>query len=473
MNLEDILSLISNGETDKVEYKQSLAELDKLGKALCGLLNADGGYGFIGINNSGKLVGSEVTDSTKKKLTTFKNYFDPWPPIEIDYVDLPDTDKQIISFSCKSPINDGPYTFKGKPYLKTPSGIQSMPSEMYKNLLLERAGLSKAWETFPANGFSVEDLDQEEIIKTFKVGLREERIPEDEYTENVTEILTHFDLLQDNIINNAAMVLFAKKIPSDYSQCFMRMGRFIDDTMDDVIDSKQLRGNAFQLLNEALEFVRRHLPISSHYDPNQFERIDEMALPLLAVREAIINAICHRDYSVRAGDISLYIFNDALEIHNIGRLYGGLTVEQLSVKHPSRRRNEKIAQVFHVRKLIDRFGGGTRRILRLCEEQGLPVPQFSEEVDGFQVRFEFKKSIGPQKAIKHTEYRPQELTPRQVEIIEVLKKQGSLSTKEILESLATPPKERWLREELTRLVKLGFLKVEGATTSRKWFLIKK
>lgn len=467
MDFKTIQSLISNGETDAVEYKKSLAELDKLGKALCGQLNSTGGYGFIGITDAGKIIGTEVTESTKMKLTAFKNHFDPWPNIDVEYVELPDSTKQVIVFKCTADANDGPCTFKGKPYLKTPSGIKPMPSEKYKGLLLEHAGLSKAWEALPANGYTLADLDHDEITRTFKIGLNVERIPEDEYTENVREILTHFDLIDGDIINNAAIALFAKKIPADYTQCFLRMGRFTDDTMDEVLDSKQMRGNAFQLLNEAMNFVRRHLPISSRFEPNQIERIDEAALPLLAVREALVNAICHRDYSVRAGDISLYIFNDALEIHNIGHLYGGLTVEQLSVKHPSRRRNEKLAQVFHARKLIDRFGGGTRRILRLCAAQDLPVPQFSEETDGFQVRFPFGEPIGPTTAAQAD---LQKLSTRQVEIVEILEAHGPLSTKELGDKLSEQLTERRLRDELNYLMGLGRVHFEGATTNRKWLI---
>lgn len=344
-----------------------------------------------------------------------------------------------------------------------------MPSEQYKKLLLEHVGLSKLWESLPSN-HSIEEIDHEEIVKTFKMGVREGRIPEDEYTENVEEILTHFDLFDNGIINNAGMVLFAKKMPADYSQCFLRMGRFIDDTMDEVIDSRQIRGNAFQLLNEALDFVKRHLPISSRYIPNQFERIDEMAVPLLAVREAIINAICHRDYSIRAGDISLYIFNDGLEIHNIGHLYGGLTIAQLRMKHPSRRRNERIAQVFHARKYIDRFGGGTRRILRLCAEQGLPEPIFSEEGDGFQVNFSFKEPIGTQKNMILATH---DLTVRQVEIINILGGYDGLTTRALSEQLSNPLSERRLRDELNLLNRLGLVKPEGSTSNRLWILIKK
>ena len=139
MDLTKILQLISNGETETIEYKRSVAELDKLGKALCGQLNAKGGYGFIGITDSGKMVGTEVTDTTKMKLTAFKDYFDPWPQLDIDYVPLPDSGKQIIVFACKKSPDEAPYTFKGRPYLKTPSGIKSMPSERYKNLYKDGA----------------------------------------------------------------------------------------------------------------------------------------------------------------------------------------------------------------------------------------------------------------------------------------------------------------------------------------------
>jgi ATP-dependent DNA helicase RecG len=346
VDFKDIESLIKNGESTTIEYKKSVAELEKLGKAISGMLNAKGGYGFIGITDAKKIIGTEVTDSTKKKIAEFCNHFDPSPNLEIDYVLVPHTDKFVIVIGCKFSKESGPFTFKGSAYIKTESGITHMPSEKYKQLLLEHAGLSKAWEALYANNYTIDDLDHDEIIKTIKIGFKEERIPEDEYTENVKDILVHFDLIENDKLNNAAMVLFAKKMPADYSQCFMRMGRFIDETMDEAIDSKQIRGNAFQLLAEAQDFIRRHIPISSRFEHDKFERLDEAALPLLAIREAIINAIVHRDYSKRSGDISLIIFNEYLEIHNIGHLYGDLTVEQLSHKHPSRRRNERIAQVF-------------------------------------------------------------------------------------------------------------------------------
>lgn len=472
MNYDKIQSLIEHGESKTIEYKKSIAELEKLGKALCGMLNVKGGHGFIGITDAKKIIGTEVTDSTKKKLTDFCNYFDPWLALDIDYVLVPDADKYVIVFTCKFSKENGPYTFKGKAYLKTESGIELMPSEKYKQLLLEHVGLSKAWEAMNANSYTIDDLDKEEMIKTIKIGFAEERVPAEEYTEDAKEILMQFDLIQNEVLNNAAMVLFAKKMPAEYSQCFMRMGRFVDDTMDEVLDSKQIRGNAFQLLNEAQDFVRRHVPIAMRYDPNRFERIEESAIPLLAIREAIINAICHRDYSKRSGDISLYIFNDSIEIHNVGHLYGGLTVDQLSQKHPSRRRNERIAQVFFARRLIDRWGGGTRRILRLCADQELPMPIFKEDTDGFLVKFFFKTPIGS-KSVKIPNILSLQLTDREKEILQVLAESGPLSLQVLMLRLNNPPAPRTVGDSLARLKTLDLVTSKGIGRGAKWFLTEK
>ena len=469
MDLQQIKSLIADGESRTIEYKKSIAELEKLGKAICGMLNVRGGYAFIGITDSGKIIGTEVVDATKKKLTEFCNHFDPWINLDIDYVPVLDTDKYIIAFTCSFLKEDGPYTFKGRAYIKTESGIELMPSEKYKQLLLEHVGLSKAWEAMHANHFTLDDLDHDEIIKTIKIGLKEERIPIEEYTENIEEILTHFDLIQDNRLNNAAMVLFAKKMPAHFSQCFMRMGRFVDETMDEVIDSKQIRGNAFQLLTEAQDFLKRHIPISSRFDPNQYERIDESALPLLAIREAIINAICHRDYSKKSGDISIIIFNDYLEIHNVGHLYGGLTVEQLSQRHPSRRRNERIAQIFFARGLIDRWGGGTRRIFRLCAEQELPTPIFAEDCDGFLVKFIFKEPIGSQKNVVQEKIAI-ELTLRQRQLLDILTDHRRLTFKQIIGFLKNPSSERTIRNDLSELRKKELIVSEGFGRAAIWYI---
>jgi len=471
MTLDDIKTMISNCETRSIEYKQSIAELEKLGKTICGFLNVKGGVGFLGITDKRKIVGIDVTESTKNKLSTFCNHFDPWPDLQIDYLPMQSTNKQIVSIKATPRKDNMPFSYKGTPYLRNEAQLKKMPSEIYKQRLLQTAGFSEAWESMPARSkYTIDLLDQDEIQTTMNLGLEEKRIPGRVYTKNTIDALISLDLLDDNnCLRNAAMALFAKNMSIDYPQCFIRMGRFIDETMDNALDSRQISGNAFQLLSEAEIFVKKHLPISSRYNPNQLERVDELALPFLAIREAIVNALVHRDYSDRAGDIALFIFNTHLEIHNAGHLYGDMTIPKLKQRHTSRRRNPMIAQVFYARKLIDRYGSGTLRMIDLCEQQGLQPPEFSEAGDGFLVKFYFKEPIGPTKQIMQHN-RDHGFSNREKELLDILAAHRKLTFKEIVSHINKPPSDRTIRNELSNLRNQGLVSSEGHGRGAAWFI---
>ncbi len=364
-----------------------------------------------------------------------------------------------------------PFTYKGTPYLRNEAQLKTMPVTTYQQRLLKSAGFSELWESLPVKSkFSIKSLDTKEIERTMNAGLEEHRLPTSVYTKNIDEALISLDLIDHNDnLNNAAMVLFAKDMPADYPQCFIRMGRFIDETMNETLDSKQVRGNVFQLLDEAETFITKHLPIASRYQPDQMERIDEPALPFLAVREAIINSLIHRDYSDRAGDIALLIFNTHLEIHNIGHLYGDMTIPKLSVRHTSRRRNPKIAQILYLRKLIERYGSGTLRMIELCKKQGLRPPEFSEAGDGFLVKFYFKEPIGPQR--ESTEASPaHKLTEREEELLNLLLIHRKLTFKAIMGHLENPASDRTIRNTLASLREKGLATSEGHGRGSVWLL---
>src|SRR5262249_13582869 len=112
-------------------------------------------------------------------------------------------------------------------------------------------------------------------------------------------------------------------------------------------------GHAFQLLDEAMLFIQRHLPVAGRILPDRLERVDEPLFPLAALREALVNAICHRDYQYPGGASSLAIYDDRLEIWSEGTLPFGLRVEDLKRNHASRLRNPLIAGVFYRRGLIE------------------------------------------------------------------------------------------------------------------------
>ena len=115
------------------------------------------------------------------------------------------------------------------------------------------------------------------------------------------------------------------------------MARFRGVTKDEFLDQQQLTGHAFELLREADLFLRRHLPVAGRFEPGVLERIDEPLFPPLALREALVNALCHRDYSIAGGAVSVAIYDDRLEISSTGLLPFGLTVADLKRDHESYR----------------------------------------------------------------------------------------------------------------------------------------
>ena len=178
-----------------------------------------------------------------------------------------------------------------------------------------------------------------------------------------------------------------------FPQCQLRLARFKGTDKSEFLDHRQERGHAFYLLEEAMTFLRRHLPMSGRFEENRLERIDTLAIPALALREALVNAFCHRDYSLPGGAVNVAIYNDRTEIWSDGKLPFGLQPEDLSRDHTSQPRNPIITDVFFRRGLIEQWGRGTQKVVELCEEAGCPMPEFDEVAGALMVRFPVPKQL--------------------------------------------------------------------------------
>jgi ATP-dependent DNA helicase RecG len=199
--------------------------------------------------------------------------------------------------------------------------------------------------------------------------------------------------------------------------------------------------------------------------------VDQPAVPALALREALVNAISHRDYSNRSASIALAIFDDRLEIWNNGELPSELKIEDLKKPHQSYPRNEEIATIFYKRGWVEGWGTGTLRMIRYCQKNGTPEPEFKEYSGGFSVTFRFKESMSSE-IKKSPEIPPVELTARQKEIIDILKTADEMTIKNIIQNLTSPPAERTLRDDLSKLRDKGFVGSRGRAKNAMWFLVK-
>ena len=328
-----------------------------------------------------------------------------------------------------------------------------MLQERYQQVLIHRMHMRHRWENTPAEDIELKDLDQEEILRTVRIGIAAGRLSEG-IGADPKDILDRLRLRVRSQVLNAAVVLFGTQFLPDYPQCHLRLARFRGINKTEFQDNRQLHGNAFHILEEAMLFMQRHLPVAGRIAPGLFERVDEPLFPMVALREALVNAICHRDYTIAGGGISLAIYDDRLEIWSNGTLPFGVGIEDLKRDHISQPRNPLIADVFFRRGLFERWGRGTQTIVELCVLAGHPEPEFIQQAGAVGVRFLPSGYIAPHR-VAH------DLTSRQREILQILSKKPAIPLREIRKALSSPSANRTIQEDLALLGKLGLVETKG------------
>lgn len=425
MDLFDVEALVKQGESQTVEFKASTGQLRRAFETLCGFLNTEGGNVVIGVNQDGTIVGQEVADKTKQKIAGRLGNLEPVAPVNVDYVPLPEDDSCfIIVLSVDEGGEHKPFVYDGRPWERVETVTQKMSQEKYERLLIERERHQIRWESELAEGYTLDDLDMDEILKTRRLGIENNRLPESAENDPV-KILERLGLIEDGQLLNAGVVLYGNDVLPHYAQLELKMACFKGTDKSEFIDNKVVQGHAFKLLEEGMMFQRRHLPIAGTIPDDSLVREDKPLYPVKALREALVNAICHRDYREPGGSIGLAIFDDRLEITSFGSLPGDLQAEQLKQDHKSILRNRLIAGAFYMRGLVEKWGRGTQDMVQLCVDEGQPEPEFSEEPGPFvQVTFRVEKSV-------KTESIDMELDDDQKTIVDTVKQKGRITTKEV------------------------------------------
>jgi ATP-dependent DNA helicase RecG len=336
-----------------------------------------------------------------------------------------------------------------------------VPQADYERRLLERGHPQRRWENQVAERYQLKDLDAKELGRAMSDAVAAGRL-EAPVTDPV-EALKKLKLIEDGRLLQAAVVAFARELLPDYPQCGLRMARFRGVTKDEFLDQRQLTGHAFELLGEADLFLRRHLPVAGRFEPGVMGRIDEPLFPPLALREALVNALCHRDYAVAGGAVSVAIYDDRVEISSTGLLPFGLTVEDLKRDHESYPRNPLLANVFYLRGLIERWGRGTQKIVELCVQAGHPEPEFEESAGSVTVRF-IPSGYTPPHRVSH------DLTERQRRVLHALRHGRRRPLREIRAAVDPNLASSTLRDDLNLLRSLGLVESLGAGRAATWRL---
>jgi ATP-dependent DNA helicase RecG len=297
------------------------------------------------------------------------------------------------------------------------------------------------WEKTPAPEWvTIEDLDHNEISATVKsatlLGRMDSRLPSD--TESV---LKGLKLIEGGRILNAAVALYGveEHFGATFPQFSIRLARFRGkDRLSDFVDNRAYWGNAFSLQRRGESFLLDHMPIAGQISSATLRREDYPMYPPLAFREALANAICHRDYIVPGGSVAVAMYDDHLEVINPGVLHFNMTPEKLTKPHESRPWNPLIASVFYRAGIIESWGTGTLNIIDRCRENKNPDPDWRERTESTVVTFY------PSEALVQKEQRPKlrpKLRPKSTSdtveeyIIKLLGEKGAMSSSEIVSEL--------------------------------------
>ncbi len=397
-----ILDILHKEESETLEFKESFGR--EAVETISAFANTKGGILLVGVNDKGAVVGIH---STKNALKDWANQISQvtgglHPSIEAFAV----KSKKVLMIQVDE-NRIKPVMCHGRAFIRSGSTTRQMTIEEITRCVLANAGVT--WDALPEVRASLSDISIPKVKAFIEVAKREKRRPIPTGTTPI-ELLEKLELVSKGKPTRAAILLFGKNPQQFYSQAMLKIGRFRGETL--IVDDRRIDGTLFDQVEGAMGYFREKL--DTRFEMTGRPQRDVIwEYPLKALREAVINAICHRDY-MSTRDTEVRIYDKELMVWNDGGLPSILSVELLRKKHPSVPRNKQIAEIFYYAGVIEAWGSGTKLILDECASAGLPEPIFEQE-QGFRVTFNkaavqapYKYPASkPQVGLKHTPSSPQ------------------------------------------------------------------
>lgn len=360
MNELELRELINKGEGFHLEFKEESVSNDSLKKTIVCFANSDGGKILIGISDDGTILGVTNPD---RKMQDIENiaYNNCEPPITILQETATLDNKTIIIVNVPKGAQRPYRTNDGRHFIRSSNTCRDASRE--ELLRIFQASESVYYDEIPVNRSKFSDLD----LNLFKNFLKDYLQLEIEQESDFNYYLKNFHLITHNKIPTVTGILFFGKNP----QYFLSQARIIcatikgEDISIEPFDRKEISSTIPKMIADCESFLKIHLTQKHKIQGFEKETIEE--IPLTALREAIVNAIAHRDYTINQA-IRILIFSDRVEIHSPGILPNTVTVDSMKVGGSHVLRNPTIYNLLIKFKMVTDLGSGVRRIIRLVKE---------------------------------------------------------------------------------------------------------
>lgn len=364
-------------ESEILELKKTTGELKEAMVSMAAMLNRQQkGEVYFGIKDDGVVIGQSVSENTIREISrAVSDKIEPriYPEIEVINID---------GKNCIRVLVEGfhaPYSADGRYYLRIGDEDRKMTSAEVSRFILDNNLKNLRWDTQPCTKAKLSDISTSKVRDFLSTaGLK--------YT-GVQNSLENLNLMENNQLLNAAVITFGRNPEKYFRNASLRCAVMAGKNTSVILDRKEYSGDIISLIRTAEEYILKNIHLGM-----QLEGLFRKDIPEIdteALREAVINAFCHRDYFDPEA-VTLMIFSDRLEIRSPGDLFGGLKIDDIKTKEISRRRNELIAETLHRAHLVERFGRGIALIL---EKE--PLTEFSLVGDIFITTFKRKNLTRP------------------------------------------------------------------------------
>jgi ATP-dependent DNA helicase RecG len=456
MEARDVLKLIKRGEGESVEFKVEKVDSKELAQAMAAFSTLKGGVILIGVSDDGKVAGVKSVGKLREKvLNVGLDTCDPriFPGVVVVKIE----GKNVVAVKVPEGFIKPCYAYR-VPYTRVENRCIPLRHEEAERLRHETRLLT--FEKLPVKNAGVKDLDKNKVV--WYAQKRSEIRRKDMGSLRIEDILINLGAVtrQDRkLVPTVAGLLFFGARPRDFlGNAIADCARFKGTNMIEFMDRTVLEGSIPELIDQVELFVRKNTRTAAKIV--DFERINVPEYPHAAIREAIANAIAHRDYFFSGAVVRVMIFDDRIEVESPGKLPRGVDLKHLEGRHVPR--NETIAQLLYDVGYIEKFGTGIRRMREEMKSHGLREPVFAEEGEFFKVTFygPGERILDLAKPQRGTDLKEIGLNERQIQALKLMINERRKMTIRDYVNMFQVNKRTAIRD-MQKLVKLAFVEKHG------------
>jgi ATP-dependent DNA helicase RecG len=363
-------------ESQNIEFKESWR--DEYLKWICGFANAEGGTLVIGKNDKGVAVG---VANVSKLMEDLPNKIRDVLGVMADVRLVKESGKELIEIRVAA--YPSPVSYRGEYHIRSGSTKQELKGAALDRFILRKYG--RTWDSAPYPHVTVRDLSSSAMALFKKLARQSQRMEPGLLRGSAANLIEKLNLIEGTYLKRAALLLFHPEPDRFFTGAFVKIGYFRGEV--DLIYQDEIHGDLFTQTQKVMELLlTKYLKAAISYQGIQ--RIESFPVPREALREAILNALIHRDYANTA-PIQIRVYDDRLCIWNPGVLPENWTVRKLFSQHSSCPFNPLVANAFFRAGEIEAWGRGVQRIVDACKNAGTPKPKISYDPSDLWMEFPF------------------------------------------------------------------------------------